>query len=216
MIKKEKDIEQIFSLHQPKYVSLYQFLAKDLSCLENLNKCETLITEWNTKATELWNVKSNRNLKKLAVRDYSKISDLSKLAEATQIKSLSLDGGIDKKLKVDSLKPLSKLTQLEYLRLTNIKVANESLVPLSNLRNLKILELSNQFPTKEYASLSVKLVKTECSMFRPYHEVEIEDENGNLVYDRMIIGKRKPFLLSTKDQTRIEKYEKEFEKLKSN
>jgi|10_taG_2_1085330.scaffolds.fasta_scaffold108135_1 hypothetical protein len=213
---KEKDIEQIFSLHQPKYVSLYQFLAKDLSCLENLNKCETLITEWNTKATELWNIESNPNLKKLAIRDYSKISDLSALERATKIKSLSLDGGIDKKLKVDSLKALSKLPQLEYLRLTNIKVADESLEPIANLRNLKILELSNQFPTEEYANLAVKLTKTECSMFRPYHEVEIKDENGNLVYDRMIIGKRKPFLLSTKDQTRIVKYEKEFEKLKNN
>ena len=213
---KEKDIEQIFSIHQPKYVSLYQFLAKDLSCLENLNKCETLITEWNTKATELWNIESNPNLRKLAIRDYSKISDLSPLEKATHIKSLSLDGGMDKKLKVDSLKPISRLTQLEYLRLTNIKVADESLEPISHLRNLVTLELSNQFPTKEYANLSVKLTETECSMFKPYHEVEIKDGNGNLVYDRMIIGKRKPFLLSTKDQTRIEKYEKEFEKLKNN
>ena len=211
---KEKDIEQIFSLHQPKYVSLYQFLAKDLSCLESLTECETLITEWNTKATELWNIKANPNLKKLAIRDYSKISQLSALESATQIKSLSLDGGIDKKLKIDSLKALSKLKQLEYLRLTNIKVADESLEPIIHLSNLKILELSNQFPTKEYANLSVKLTETECSMFRPYHEVEIKDENGNLVYDRMIIGKRKPFLLSKKDSTRIEKYEREFEKYK--
>lgn len=213
---KEKDIEQIFSLQQPKYVSLYQFLAKDLSCLENLNKCETLITEWNTKATELWNLKSNPNLRKLAIRDYSKITDLSALENATQIESLSLDGGMDKKIKVNSLKPLSKLLQLEYLRLTNIKVADESLEPISDLINLKILELSNQFPTKEYANLAVKLTKTECSMFKAYHKVGIKDENGNLVYDRMIIGKRKPFLLSTKDQNRIEKYEKEFEKLKNN
>ena len=213
---KEKDIEQIFSIHQPKYVSLYQFLAKDLSCLEQLDKCESLITEWNTKATELWNFQSNQNLRKLAIRDYSKISDLSALEKATKIKSLSLDGGIDKKLKVDSLKPLSKLLELEYLRLTNIKVGDESLEPIANLRNLKTLELSNQFPTKEYANLAVKLTKTKCSMFQPYHEIEIKDENGNLVYDRMIIGKRKPFLLSTKDQTRIEKYEKEFEKLKNN
>ncbi|PQB04342.1 internalin [Aureitalea marina] len=213
---KEKDIEQIFSLHQPKYVSLYQLLAKDLSCLENLNKCETLITEWNTKATELWNIESNPNLRKLAIRDYSKISDLSELERATQLKSLSLDGGLNKELKVDSLKPLANLTQLEYLRLTSIKVVDESLDPISHLRNLKTLELSNQFPTQEYAKLSVKLTQTECSMFRPYQEVEIKDENGNLIYDRMITGKRKPFLLSAKDQARIEKYEKEFEKLKNN
>lgn len=211
---KEKDIEQIFSLHQPKYVSLYQFLAKDLSCLESLTECETLITEWNTKATELWNFTSNPNLRKLAIRDYSKISDLSALEKAIQIKSLSLDGGMDKKIKVDNLKPISKLSQLEYLRLTNIKVADESLEPISKLTDLRKLELSNQFPTKEYANLAVKLTKTECSMFRAFHEVGIKGSNGELVYDTMIVGKRKPFLLSTKDSTRIEKYEREFEKLK--
>jgi len=139
---KEKDIEEIFSHHQPKYVSLYQFLAKNLSCLEKLNKCETLITEWNTKATELWNIDSNSNLKKLAIRDYSKISDLSPLRKATQIKSLSLDGGINKKLKVDSLEPLSNLTQLEYLRMTNIKVEDGSLEPICNLKNFQ--SISNQ------------------------------------------------------------------------
>ncbi len=211
---KEKDIEQIFKLHQPKYVNLYQFLAKDLSCLESLSKCETLITEWNTKASELWNFEFNPNLRKLAIRDYSKISDLSALEKATQIKSLSLDGGIDKKLKIDNLKPLSKLYQLDYLRLTNIKVADESLEPISKLTNLKALELSNQFPIKEYANLAVKLPQTECSMFQAYHQVEIKDENGNVVYDTMIVGKRKPFLLSTNDKVRIAKYEKEFEKIK--
>ncbi|QTD36367.1 hypothetical protein JL193_09355 [Polaribacter batillariae] len=210
---KEKDIEQIFSIHQPKHISFYQFLAKDLSCLESLNKCETLIMEWNTKATELWNFKSNLNLSKLAIRDFSKISDLSLLEKATQIKSLSLDGGMDKKLKVDTLKPLSKLPQLEFLRLTNIQVSDESLEPISNLGNLKILELSNQFPTIEYAKLAAKLVNTKCAMFNAYQKVEFK-KDGILIYDTMITGKRKPFLLSTKDQSRIEKYKKEFEKLK--
>ncbi|WP_289061180.1 hypothetical protein [uncultured Zobellia sp.] len=203
---KEKDIEEIFLLQQPKYVNLYQFLAKDLSCLEALEKCETLVTEWNTKATELWNIKSNPNLNKLAIRDYSKISDLSALGKATQIKSLSLDGGINKKLKVDTLNPLSGLTKLEYLRLSNIKVADESLEPIGELKGLKLLELSNQFPTKEYANLAVKLTNTECLKFKAHNEVRLKDENGNLVYDTMITGKRKPFLLSTKDSLRIEKY----------
>jgi len=135
---------------------------------------------------------------------------------ATQIKSLSLDGGMDKKMKVDTLKPISKLSQLEYLRLTNISVKDNALQPIEKLTNLKILELSNQFPTKEYANLAIKLENTECSMFQPYHKVKIKGNNGEIVYDTMIIGKRKPFLLSTKDQTRIEKYIMEFEKMKEN
>jgi hypothetical protein len=211
---KEKDIDRIFKIIQPEYVNLYQILAKDLTCLEQL-KCKTLVLDWNTKALKLWNLKKNDNLRKLSVRDFSKISNINEIQNAKKLLSLSLEGEL-KDLKIDSLSPLIHLKKLQYLRLMQIKVADESLEPISGLNNLKKLEISNQFPTKEYANLTVKLPKTECSMFQPYQEVEIKDEYGNLVYDRMIIGKRKPFLLSKKDQTRIEKYEKEFEKLKNN
>jgi hypothetical protein len=212
---KEKDIDRIFKIIQPEYVNLYQLLAKDLTCLEQL-KCKTLVLDWNTKALKLWNLKKNDNLRKLSVRDFSKISNINEIQNAKELVSLSLEGGMWKPLKIDSLNPLIHLKKLKWLRLMQIKVADESLEPISSLNNLKKLEISNQFPTKEYANLTVKLPKTECSMFQPYQEVEIKDEYGNLVYDRMIIGKRKPFLLSKKDQTRIEKYEKEFEKLKNN
>lgn len=211
---KEKDIDFIFSILQPKYVSLYQFLAKDLSCLEQLKTCKTLITEWNTKAPTLWDFKENTNLRELAIRDYGKISDLSQLSEAKQITSLSLDGGIDKKLKLESLEPLGKLDQLKFLRLTNLKISDDSLKSLEKLENLEILELSNQFSTSEYAYLATKLPKTKCKMFNAVNSVNIKDEHGKIKFDTMVTGRRRPFLLTGKDDKKIEKYKNEFKKLK--
>ena len=211
---KEKDIDRIFKIIQPEYVNLYQLLAKDLTCLEQL-KCKTLIVDWNTKALKLWNLKKNSNLRQLSIRDFSKISNINEIQNAMELVSLSLEGGMWKPLKIESLSPIIHLKKLQYLRLMQIKVADESLEPISNLNNLKTLEISNQFPTKEYAYLSVKLPETECTMFQPYHKVKINGQDGKLVYDTMITGKRKPFLLSTKDNERIKKYTAQFEKLKN-
>ena len=52
-------------------------------------------------------------------------------------------------------------------------------------------------------------------MFHPFHKIDIEGEDGKLVYDTMITGKRKPFLLSTKDDEKIKKYVAQFEKFKN-
>jgi len=210
---KEKDIDRVFRIIQPEYVNLYQLLAKDLTCLEQL-RCKTLFADWNTKSLKLWDLKRNKNLRKLSIRDFSKISNIAEIQSAENLVSLSLEGGMWKPLRIDSLKPLINLKKLQYLRLMQIKVADESLEPIAELNNLKTLEISNQFPTKEYANLAVKLSKTDCSMFQPFHKVEIKGEDGKLIYDTMIIGKRKPFLLSTKDSERIRKYENQFEKLK--
>lgn len=211
---KEKDIDKIFSVLRPEYVSLYQFLAKDLSCLEQLVDCVTLIMEWNTKATSLWEIEENVNLKKLAVHDFSKISSLDQLKAAKQIEGLSLAGGMWNKLKVDTLEPLKYLNQLNFLRLSNIRVSDESLRPLHELKELRTLELSNQFPTKEYAALAVELKNTICKMFHAVTDVKVTDSDGQLIHDIMVTGKGKPFLLKGKDDLRIEKYRREFEKLK--
>ncbi|MBP1840115.1 hypothetical protein [Formosa algae] len=211
---KEKDIEKIFNLIQPKYVSLYQVLINDLSCLENLKACETLLLDWNTKATKLWDFKKNKKLKNLSIRDFSKISNIDEIENISQLKSLSLEGGMWKPMKLDSLKSIAVNRNLGYLRLINLRLKDNSLKPLWNLSKLELLDISNQFPTKEIAGLSRVLLNTKCSLFQPYIDVEIKDQNNNLKYDVMIVGKRKPFLLKSKDNKRLEKYIKEFKRFK--
>jgi hypothetical protein len=211
---KEIDIDKIFNLIQPKYVNLYQVLIKDLGCLGNLTECETLLLDWNTKATELWDFRKNKKLINLSIRDFSKILNINELENISQLKNLSLEGGMWKSMKLESLKPIENNRNLEYLRLNNLSVKDNSLVSLWNLSKLKKLDISNQFPTKEIAILTKKLSKTKCKLFKPYIDVEIKDKNDNLIHDVMIIGKRKPFLLKSKDQKKIEKYIKEFDKFK--
>lgn len=122
--------------------------------------------------------------------------------------------GIDKKLNIQTLKPLSVLTNLKYLRLANLKVEDDTLKPLADLKNLEELWLSNQFETKEYAWLATRLPDTKCDMFNAVNKVSITGTRNELVWDTMITGRKKPFLLSTQDRQKIDKYITEFEKLK--
>jgi hypothetical protein len=63
--------------------------------------------------------------------------------------------------------------------------------------------------------LASRLVNTKCEKFQATSPCHIVDADNNLVWDTMVTGRKKPFLLSTKDQEKIVKYTRDFEKLKN-
>lgn len=52
-------------------------------------------------------------------------------------------------------------------------------------------------------------------MFQATNSCHIVGADNKLVWDTMVTGRKKSFLLSTKDQAKIDKLIKEFEKLKA-
>lgn len=211
----DKELRKILPLVDVKYLNLYQVLAKDLTILETLDKIEAIILNWNTKATALWDISKNKHLKTLEITDFSKLEEIDQLSLATQIIDLKLGGGHDKPLKIKSIYPLKALKNLRTLSLTNLKIADDTLRPLGHLKNLEVLYLSNQFETKEYAWLATRLPNTKCEMFQPTNSCNIVGADNKLVWDTMVTGRKKSFLLSTKDQAKIAKHIKDFEKLKN-
>lgn len=186
---------------------IYELSVNDLSLISTLKKVEILSLTWNTKAKSLWDITKNLLLKSLFIEDFSKLSSLSSLNNNLGLEYLNLSGGMWNSLKLDNLNDLSKLNNLKYLGLSNINTKDESLEPVAFLKNLQILEISNQFPTEEYARLSVLLPNTKCDYFKPYIVLEDLIENKDI----MVIGKRKPFLNSKNDSKRIQKYKNQFE-----
>lgn len=211
----DKELRKILPLVNLKYLNLYQVLAKDLTVLEILDKTDTIILHWNTKATSLWDISKNINLKTLEITDFSKLEVIDQLSFATQIDSLTLGGGHGKPLKVKSLNPLKDLINLRYLALTNLRIEDDTLQPLGQLKDLDTLEISNQFETKEYAWLATRLKNTKCKMFKATNSCNIVGADNKTVWDTMVTGRKKSFLLSTKDKAKIEKHTKDFEKLKT-
>ena len=105
-------------------------------------------------------------LKGLVLEDTPKISDLSPLSQCIKLESFEFSGGMWKSNKTESLEPISGLPKLSSLRLLNLSVSS-GLKSLASLTSLRELELSNQFPTEEYAYLSVKLDGVHCEYFAP-------------------------------------------------
>lgn len=211
----DKELRKIIPLVNLKFLYLYQVLAKDLTILETLDKTETIILNWNTKSTSLWDISKNKCLKSLEITDFSKLKEIDQLSLATQICDLTLGGGHYKPLKIKSINPLKNLTNLKTLSLTNLKIADDSLQPLGHLKNLEYLFLSNQFETKEYAWLATRLINTNCKMFKATNSCNIIGADNKTIWNTMLTGRKKSFLLSTKDQAKIDKHIKDFEKLKT-
>ncbi|RSD28615.1 leucine-rich repeat domain-containing protein [Mesobacillus subterraneus] len=201
----QNEFNTILSLVNPKMLYVYEMRVHDLSIISTLENLEVLALEWNTKTLSLWDVSKNTSLKALSIVDFSKLNDISPLQESS-LELLQLSGGIWNSLNLHTLHPLRYLKDLKYLGLTNLKVKDESLEPIAELTGLKELEISNQFPTEEYARLSVALPNTQCDYFRPY--IFLSDPIDEK--DVMVIGKRKPFLNSKADVKKLHKYEEQF------
>lgn len=210
----DKKLKEILSLVDLKYLNLYQILAKDLKIIESLKNIETIVLEWNTKATTLRDMSKNWKLNRLEIIDFSKLNDVSEITTASKLTYLNLSWWIDKALKVKKINVLSKVKSLKHLSLLNIKIEDDSLRPISELQKLESLEISNQFKTQEYAYLSSKLKNTQCKMFKAISPCKIIDTKKDLVYDIMVTWRNKPFLSSKSDQEKINKYIDEFEALK--
>lgn len=202
----QSEFDLILQYVNPKILYVYEMRVEDLSSLELLSGAEKLYLCWNTKAAKLWDLTKNINLKTLSIEDFKRLNSLDPLQYCQTLQELHLSGGIWNTLNIDTLEPLKQLTFLKNLGLSNIRVKDESLEPLTHLHNLVELEISNQFLTEEYARLSVALPDTKCDYFKPY--VKLNDSIDGK--DIMIIGKRKPFLNSSTDTKKLQKYEDMF------
>lgn len=207
----QKIFNEILKYIDVRSLTFYGCRVEDLSLLSKLEKVEQLTINWNSKATELWDMSNNKNLKILKLIDLSKLTTLEPISTLTTLEELDVSGGMWKAIKLNTLQPLSKLKQLKKLCLTNISIKDESLEPIAELKTLELLELSNQFRTEEYAKLSVRLRNTKCDLFSPYLRLSAEIDDKDI----MITGKGKPFLSSKNDINKVKVYEMEFKKLQN-
>ncbi len=188
------------------HLKMYNIRCTDLSALGTLTALEELDLEWNTKIEKLWNMSKLTALRSLRISDFSKLHDITTMADMPWITDLELSGGIWNKLSLATIEPLARLTNLKRLNLGNIEIKDKtSILPLRKLKTLEQLTIPMRFPTEEIARLSVELPNTKCDVFYPYVKVDLGDGK-----DIMIVGKGKPRLNSKKDAKRIEKYVHEF------
>ena len=207
---RQRHLEQVSELIEVKSLSFNDLQVEDLSPLQRIQGLEWLSITWNTKVTSLEPLASLRRLTRLSISDTPKVRDLDPIGSLTNLVALNFSGGIWNKATAATLEPIARLAALEELCLTNIKILEGGLRPLALSRRLRRIELSNQFETADYAYLSVALPDAVCTHFAPYVPVGI----GGLG-DAMVVGRRKPFLDSTRHADRLARYVADFERLQA-
>lgn len=120
-------------------------------------------------------------LRVLYLDDMKRI-DLSSLPELPALRGLHLGGTMWSTLKFESLAPLTRLTGLRYLRLSNARPVDGSLRPLAQLRELRELELPNFFDVQEGARLASALPTTKGNALTPYFTPDRGVEEGSSLF----------------------------------
>ena len=126
---------------------------KSLESILKLNKLQSLHIGSSTQLKSITPLAHLKLLKWLELENIKNIQDLSPLGECTQLVGLGVDGSMWATQKVDSLGPLSKLTGLKYLSITNLRSADRSLKPLYGLHNLVCLHTANWWAQSEVEEL---------------------------------------------------------------
>jgi hypothetical protein len=139
----------------------------DLSPLARGLKLETLSLDTALKIQSLDWVAAHGDLKRLSITHFRSVTSLGPLAGLTQLQALAVAGSMWTRMTVESLAPLSNLTKLTFLHLTNLKPVDASLEPLHGLTALEELECANFYPMEEFAKLAAALRQTRCDWFEP-------------------------------------------------
>ncbi|MDQ8209781.1 hypothetical protein QEH52_19840 [Coraliomargarita sp. SDUM461003] len=205
----QKQFDLVVSLVNPISFKGYNLRVPNLNALQGLSGIEELSIEWNTKAGSIAPIGELTSLKVLQIQDFTRVHDLTPIQRLSDLITLDISGGVWNTFKVETLEPLGDLKNLLYLCLANIRVLDQSLEPVSRLTQLQELSISNQFPTEEYARLTANLTNTKCDYFRAF--IELKQMLGE--HDIMVVGKRKPFLNQKKDSDRVKKYQNAFDQL---
>ncbi|MEO0423008.1 MAG: hypothetical protein AAF184_11765 [Pseudomonadota bacterium] len=183
----------------------------DLSPLEDLDNVERISYYLNRQAKCLWDVSKNSTLRSLEFTNFTSVTDLSPLAGALSLERLCFGNAATGSAFVSSLEPLGGLKGLTHLEMNPKQIEDGRACPLTQIPRLESLEFNNShFSTEKVAWLRARLPeRVQSDRLAPY----VERPGGLLgdgQYDVMVVGKRKPFLTSSKDAARISRYADRF------
>jgi|ERR1700722_1482357 len=129
--------------------------AKSLDCITKLPLRHLSVTypsyvrDWRF-LSQLW------GLRYLRLANVTSLLSLEHVAELVHLEVLILAGTYSRILKVPSLKPLSRLTNLRVVILASFRPQDWSLVPLHEIRRLEHFSCPSSCPVKELKSLQDK------------------------------------------------------------
>lgn len=217
------NLRTLLAAARPRLLSIHGTHVADLAFLSEHRQFEGLAMDWNNKVRTLDWLAPLAGLTVLSLQDMRHVRDFSPLAGLVNLTSLSLSGGIDTKLTLDTLAPLAGLPRVEELMLANVKIVDGSLQALAAMPALRRLLIGNNAASfEEFARLSVRAPQVACDQFRGYVQLDGTPPPGvdplaaiDLIGDARVLvaGKHGPFLRARTDRDRLIRYCEKFQAL---
>jgi len=185
----------------------------DLSPLETLPGLTHVAFYWNQRATRLWNFAKTPRLAGLSLRDFTRLPRLDDLAGATSLDDLRFGNAVWAKWEVETLAPLSGLSNLRTLNFNPKRIRDNRIEPLADVVGLTDLDFpSGLFSVSQLCWLRARLPDSVVStVLAPFRMLRQPLEFRGKSLDVLVNGKRGPFLSSTADQLRISRLEAAFD-----
>ena len=168
-------IDEISLLENLEVLYVNGLTASSLAGLSQLRKLKRLLLIGGTKVDSMeWAAGLPATLEVLFLERFTRAPDIGPLGELAGLVALGIEGGMDTHVRIDTLKPLTRLKNLRQLFLAAARVGDKSLAPLRGLTRLERLECTSYFPDAEFVALGDSLPGLECDWIR------MIDEHGSL------------------------------------
>lgn len=188
---------------------LYHLTTVNLQGVEALHTVTDLSLHWAPKITSVAPVFAMSWLRRLEIVDFPRLTDLHGVEQLTHLDEFRAAGGVWKPLRIDTIKPLSRLRNLSRLSLQHIRLEDDDITPLAALSNLQSLVLSNEFEREQVAYLAKHLNGGLEEPLAAYSETSRACKRcGEPAF--MFTGRGMPFLCRVCDATRFQRLEREF------
>jgi len=156
-------LEEIGELKSLEYLELHMVTAEDLSPIAQLNNLRTIKASGLRKAKRFEPLLSSPLLRRLFIEDIKHLSSLEFLATAEDLVAIGIEGSLWKTQRLQSLKPLAALPNLECLFLTSTALEDKDLSYLSRCPKLRILECSRFASRSEFMRLRRLMPNLQCT-----------------------------------------------------
>ncbi|HTV71789.1 MAG TPA: hypothetical protein VMF90_24925 [Rhizobiaceae bacterium] len=158
-------LDEIAALENLELLHIGSTTATSFAPLARLKNLRRLIVIGGTKVESLEWFHDLPQLEVLFLERFKRVPALSWATGLTKLTAFGFEGGLDNRVTVESLAPLSALSGLRYLFLASTNVVDRRLKPLHALRHLTHLDCALAFPDEEYFALHHALPNLKCEWF---------------------------------------------------
>lgn len=213
----DKAWSAIISRCKASEVRLYYLKIKSLEGIEKLRSTSILKIEYANKITDIKPVFKMDWLQTLYLYDLPKLRDLEGIEALQNLTELRLSGNrgsMDPPLRLKSIKPIAKLSNLRDLEITNTQLEDDDISLIaSSFPNLRSLTVSWRFDRSQLAHIAGKLNAQLDEPILPSMEMKYahcKKCKGNLT---LFAGRRMPMLCKVCNKDKFDKLTAQFEQL---